>query len=474
MDTLSVEMQWAHELFGYTELGDIRRTNRLIRVAADLSHFAGASFCQANGSDAAAQEGAYRFIRNEAVCPQAIAEAGFLATALRTEPSSLLLAVEDSTTLGYSHQAAEELGDLGGPKNASGRGFLVHSTLLVDAQSEQTVGLIEQHYWMRAEKSRGQKHQRRERDYLCKESYKWQRASERMRQRLGPEVMAQVISVCDRESDVYEYLSDKLAHRERFCVRASWNRRIKIDEPEGENASHLFAALCHARQVAQLLLEVPQRGGRPARTAELTVQTLRLRLMRPEHGMNRGGPCHLSVNVVVALEIEPPEGQEPLEWILLTTEPVNTPEEALEVLRYYRLRWRVEEFHKAWKSGAGVERQRHQSASNLHRAAVLLAFVAVRLLQLREAVEKTPEDSCDLVLSRLEWKVLWVNVERSKPPTKAPSLKWAYRALGKLARWTDTKRTGRMGWQTLWRGWHELQLRIEGYQAARILADAEI
>jgi hypothetical protein len=474
MNSISVETQWAHQLFGIAELGDIRRTNRLIRVAADLSHFAGASFCQANGHDAAAVEGAYRFIRNEAVDPQAITEAGFVATALRAETVRTLLAVDDSSTLGYRHAVAAQLGDLGGPDQAASRGFQVHSTLLVDAQTEQTVGLIEQHYWMRAEKSRGQKHQRRERDYLNKESYKWQRASERMRLRLGPKTMPRVISVCDREADVYEYLSDKCAHNERFIVRACWNRRVQIDEPEGPNAAHLYAALSHARQVAQVQIQVPQRGGRPARTAELTVQTLRLRLYRPEHGMNRGGPGHLGVNVVVALEIEPPQGQQPLEWILLTTEPTHCPQQALKVLRYYGLRWRVEEFHKAWKSGAGVERQRHQRASNLHRAAVLLAFVAVRMLQLREAVDRTSEQSCQDVLERLQWQVLWASVEKSRPPEKAPSLLWAYRALGKLARWTDTKGTGRMGWQTLWRGWHELQLRLEGYQAARLLSDAEM
>jgi hypothetical protein len=474
MDAISVEMQWAHELFGYSELGDIRRTNRLIRVAADLSHFAGASFCQANGQDQAALEAAYRLVRNDAIDPQAIVEAGFVATVLKAETVPLVLAVEDSTTLCFSHKAAEQLGDLGGPANAPGRGFFVHSVLLLDAQTEQTVGLIEQHYWMRPPTQRGKRHQRRERDYLDKESYKWQRASERMRVRLGKDVMARVISVCDRESDVYEYLSDKCLHGERFVLRAAWNRRVDLEEPEGQNASHFYAALSHARQMAQVEVKIPQRGGRPARTAELTVQTLRLRLYRPRNGIHRGGPEHLSVNVVVALEIAPPQDQEPLEWILLTTEPVNTPEEALEVLRYYRLRWRVEDFHKAWKSGAGVERQRHQGAGNLHRAAVLLAFVAVRLLQLREAVEQTPEDSCEVVLKRLEWQVLWASVEETKPPAKAPTLKWAYRALGKLARWTDTKHTGRMSWQTLWRGWQQLQFRIQGFHASKLISDAEM
>ena len=170
MEAISVDTQWAHEVFGYAELGDIRRTNRLLRVAADLSRFCGASFCQANGKDAAAHEGAYRFIRNEAVEPQAIVEAGFMATALKAEKVQTLLAVEDSTTLCYSHAVSAKLGDLGGPEQATGRGFFVHSTLLVDRQSEQTVGLIEQHYWMRPPQSRGQRHQRREREYVCSRS----------------------------------------------------------------------------------------------------------------------------------------------------------------------------------------------------------------------------------------------------------------------------------------------------------------
>jgi hypothetical protein len=409
------------------------------------------------------------------VVPQAVAEAGYCATAAQVQKVPWLLAVEDTTTLCYRHGVAEQLGDLGGPTQAQGRGFLVHSTLLLDGPSGTTLGLIEQHYWMREPQSRGQRHQRRQRDYLDKESFKWQRASEQMRLRLGPETMANVVSVCDRESDVYEYLSDKLDHGERFILRACWNRKIQVEtDEERPNAEHLFAALCQATQVGSALVEVPQRGGRAARTAELTVQTLRVRLQRPRHGMGRRGPAHLGVNVVVALEVDPPTDVEPLEWILLTTEPVNTPERALEVLRCYRLRWRVEEFHKAWKSGAGVERQRHQSAGNLQRAAVILAFVAVKLLQLRESVERDPEGSCELVLEPVQWRVLWAIIEKTKPPTQAPSLKWAYRALGRLARWTDSKRTGRIGWQTLGRGWHELELRVEGFLAARLLSEAEM
>ncbi len=139
---------------------------------------------------------------------------------------------------------------------------------------------------------------------------------------------------------------------------------------------------------------------------------------------------------------------EALRWVLLTTEPVGSAEEARQVVRYYELRWRIEDYHKAWKSGVGVERQRFQSAANLQRMLVITAFLAVRLLQLREVLD-TPNDdaqtSCDTRLSEDEWKVLWVSTQRSKPPSTAPSIRWACLAVAKLGGFTETKRIGRPG-----------------------------
>ena len=114
------------------------------------------------------------------------------------------------------------------------------------------------------------------------------------------------------------------------------------------------------------------------------------------------------------------------------------------------MRWRVEEFHKAWKSGAGVEQRRMRGADNLERIAVVLAFVAVRLLQLREvfvppawmhaegvveANEKRAKSPCTEILSESEWKTLWMAQERTRPPSEAPTLGWAYESLGKLGGW---------------------------------------
>src|SRR5699024_8413664 len=157
----------------------------------------------------------------------------------------------------------------------------------------------------------------------------------------------------------------------------------------------------------------------------------------------------------------------PLCWRLLTSEPIEDLEAVLRVVRDYELRWRIEEYHRAWKSGVGVERQRLQSAGNLERMMVITTFVAVRLLQLRERMEA--DQACadaaqpqPTVLRSDQWRGLWAATERKRPlPDQPPSARWCYLALAKLGGFTDTKRTGRASWATLWQGWFRLQERLE-------------
>lgn len=146
---------------------------------------------------------------------------------------------------------------------------------------------------------------------------------------------------------------------------------------------------------------------------------------------------------------------------------MDSAQQALAVVRYYECRWRIEEYHKAWKRGVGVERQRFQSPDNLARRVALTAFLAVRLLQLREN-QCQPTVPCDTVLNDHEWKVLWAATERSRQPASAPSTGWAYHPLATLRGFTDTKRTGRPGCNTLWHGWFRLQERVKGYQFSQL------
>ncbi|MBO9497436.1 IS4 family transposase, partial [Thalassotalea sp. G20_0] len=415
--------QWAEQTFGCADLGDKRRTKRLVQVAGDLSANTGSSLAASCSGNLAAVEGAYRLIENEAVEPDAIAEAGFQATVIAANNSRLILAIEDSTTLSYKHSARSELGDIGGPKNSISKGLWAHSVMLLDADSERTIGLIDQQRWIRDDEERGKKHQRKQRPYEEKESFKWQRSAENIEHRLGDQI-AKVISVCDREADIYEYIQHRLTNARRFVVRATQNR-ILIDDDR-----LLFDALAEESVIGSYTVNVPQRGGRKAREATLQVKKKTVTIQSPQRPGGRMAP--ITVNILMAEEVEV-DTEDRLRWILLTSEAVDTFDDCRIVLRFYELRWRIEEFHKAWKTGAGVERLRLLCAGNIQRLAVILMFVAVRLLQIREALvlpyrrkqkddkawnEKTPANR---VVSDEEWKVLWLTFYEGKPlPKKVP------------------------------------------------------
>lgn len=457
------ELEWSRQLFGGSDLGDTRRTERLVDVAARMASQMGRSLAKSCGGDQAALLGGYRLMRNEAVEPEAIREGGFGSVAKQAQTQGLLLAVEDTTCISYNHAVAAELGITSNNQDAKRNGFLAHSVLLLDAVSEHTIGLIAQQHWCRDRADYGKKHMRKQRSYEDKESYKWEQASVHMAKHLGA-AMQRTISVCDRESDVYEYLMYKYGHGQRYVVRAQVDRRLlhsdsKLFETLDNEASALW---CYT-------VQIPQRGGRRAREAKLLLRSATVELLAPAgRAVEKDS---LRVNVVLAEELNAQAQSEPLRWVLLTTEAVSSAEEARQVVRYYELRWRIEDYHKAWKSGVGVERQRFQTVNNLERMLVITSFLAVRLLQLRERMDTPadmPETPCETVLSEDEWKVLWLSTEHKKPiPKTAPSSRWAFYAIAKLGGFTDTKRTGRPGWDTIWHGWFRLRERLDGYQLSK-------
>ncbi|AWK40310.1 IS4-like element ISPlu9 family transposase [Photorhabdus laumondii subsp. laumondii] len=453
--------QWANDTFQHAELGDKRRTNRLVKVACSLANHIGQSLVQSLDSPADV-EAAYRLTRNSAIAPQAIAEAGFTATVAHAQRYHCLLALEDTTTLSFSHASvADELGYTTSKEKS--RGMQAHSVLLFAPEEQQVVGLIEQQRWCRDVSDYGKSRQRDTRPYEGKESYKWERASQAVDSRLG-EQMANVISVCDREADIIEYLRYKTSQKQRFVIRSMQNRRIE------ESQDKLYDFISRLQSAGERLVQVRQKGGRQARVAHCDISYAEVTLKIPE---GKSGEA-VRIFYVGCYEKGPEDG---LCWHLLTSEPVNSQEDAHKIFSYYERRWLIEEFHKAWKTGGTqVEALRMQSKDNLERMIVLLAFIAVRIHQLRFMglnKEEAEKESCETVLSPLAWKLLWSKQEKRRVPKKAPSLHWAFINLGKLAGWYDSKRTGRVGWERLWEGWFRLQTLIDGYLLAKSV-DLEI
>lgn len=466
---------WALSMFGHARLGDKRRTKRLTDVTARQAKHSGNSVARACEGSGALLEGTYRFIRNDQVSADAIRRAGFEATAALANEREEVWVLEDTTSLSYKHSVAEKLGKLGKSTDKA-RGWWVHNDLMVCGKTTQTLGLVHQEYWCRPDNID---------DADEKESGKWQAASESMRNVFGAQ-MSKVITVCDREADIFAYLQDKQRHHERYVVRARHMRQI--EDAKQDLYSHLSAQ----QALGGYQVDIPQKGmvdkkgqryNRKARTACLEVRAATVSFMQNN--------TPLTLNAVLAEEVRAPEGETPLRWLLLTSEPIDTLLDVLKVIRVYTTRWRVEDFHKAWKTGAGAERQRMVEPEHLERMVSILAFVAIRLMQLRESftvavtlrnqglselADKVEQMRCDAVLTKDEWLVLWQTDKSKRKPDlqgdAAPSLQWAYLAVARLGGFTDSKRTGIAGWATLWAGWEKLQERVAGFLTTKELIEA--
>lgn len=394
--------QWASEIFSQAQLGDLRRTKRLIVLGSNLSDKLGQSLVQSSTS-AADIEAAYRFTRNKAINAQAIAESGFLATAKRVNQYDCLLALEDTTSLEFKHQTVrDEMGHTSSNKHS--RGMHAHSVLLFAPQQQHVVCLIEQKRWTRDVTLYGQNKHHASRAYESKESYKWEQASEAMSARLGSE-MSKVISVCDREADIIEYLTYKTTHQQRFIVRSMQSRCIE----QSENKLYQYSE--SLKSAGQRTVLVRQKGGRTEREACCQIRYARVNVKMPANKKGAAVPLYY----VGCLEENNDQG---LSWHLLTSEPVTCKDEAEKVLAYYEKRWLIEEFHKAWKSGGTqVEDLRMQSKDNLEKMVVILAFIAARLHQLRYLglnKKEAEKQSCEMVFKSFSLEVVMDQARKVK------------------------------------------------------------
>ena len=452
--------EWANLIFSNADLGDPRRTKRLAQLASDMASKSSESIVKASGSPANI-EAAYRFIRNENICPEAIAESGFQHTSDLSRQRPLILAIQDTTGLTFKHNVTDELGDVSCCNKANNqsrtRTLYAHSTLMLDAKTEQTLGLAHQKYWFRDKKVQGSREEQQKRSYKEKESYRWKQCFDEVKARTGD--ISNIIDVCDREADMYEYLDYHTTHHHRFLVRAKENRKLVT-------APYNLAQLLETVQgECCYTVNVNQRGGRKARQARMTLSYQSITISKPKRAE---GHENIEVNVIVCQEKDG-EHNEPLCWVLYTNEAINTAEDAQRIVRYYELRWRIEEFHKTWKSdGTEVESLRLQRLDNIKRIAVIQAFIAVRLLQLQEMIqnkESAKQVSCEVYVEDTTWRILWMKVEKGHAlPASSPSLHWLYYAIAKLGGWYDSKRNGRVGVAVLWCGWLKLAEIVESVQ----------
>jgi len=379
------------------------------------------------------------FWGNQRVSHEAIIEELRRETEERMHGLKRVLLVQDSTSLNYSgHQATDGLGPL---ENQWARGLLVHSTLGV-SEGGLPLGLVGQQVWSRAEAASGKRGKRHETAFEDKESYKWVAGLE------GD--WSEAVTVCDREAHIYEFLAATLNRGLGYVVRASSQRSYTLD---GED---VYTAIQFAPVAGSYALDVKRRPDRDARLTTIQVRFGTLTLRRPKRATAERET--ITLQVVEALEPEPPEGEAPVHWVLLTSLPVNDLSQALEIICYYTYRWLIERFHYTLKSGCHIEASQLRTADRLERLLATYSAVAWHLLWLTYQARLTPEAPCTTVLTTSQWQALYTFVHHStRLPIAPPSLRHAVRWIAQLGGFLGRKADGDPGVKVLWRGWSRLQ-----------------
>lgn len=443
-------VDWAEEEFGRAALGDMRLARRLCVLARDFYARPPGNVPQRCGGDRARTKAAYRFFDHPAVNLQSVLQSHYEATLGRLRRERVVLAVQDTTSLNYStHPATENLGPITTENEGKVLGLLVHDTLAFNLEGTP-LGLLDVQCWARDSAQFGKRHRRRELPFAEKESVKWLRSLEAVARVQGQCPHTRIVSVGDREADVYELFVWATAEpgRPHLLVRAEYNRRV-LDE-HGHVWEHLAAQPLAGVKAVRL----PRRANRPARTAQMEVRFAAVQLRAPK---TRARLPAVRVWAVWAREVAAPAGTEPVEWMLLTTVPVEDFAGAQGKLDWYARRWGIEVYHRTLKSGCRIEQRQLGSADRLERCLGIDLVVAWRIFHLAKLGRETPQVPCTVYFEEMEWKALVGYINRSAlAPKKPPTLQEATRMVATLGGFLGRKGDGEPGAQTLWLGLQRL------------------
>jgi hypothetical protein len=436
-------------------LGDPRRRRRLAALLSDLAVRPGDGIPAACATPATTKA-AYRFLASEAIAADEILAAHVAATAERVRGEGTILALQDTTALDFTaHPALSGAGPLAHPGQT---GLLVHSVLATTVEGAP-LGLLHQHTWARDPETTGLRHTRRQRPTAEKESQRWLDA-QAATQQVVPSATA-VLTVADREADIYDLFALPRPPRSDLLIRATHNRRI------GEETRYLWDAVQAAPVGDVVPVAVGRRADRVPREALLTLRWTAVTLLPPRNRPQRAGLSPVPVVAILAEEPVPPPGEPPIRWLLLTTRRVPTGEEALDCVRAYAHRWLVERYHFALKSGCKVEALQLRRTDRLERALALYAIVAWRLLWLTYLARTDPDAPCTVALAPAEWPVLYVAIHQTADlPARPPPLGQAVRWIARLGGFLDRAGDGEPGLKVLWRGLRRLEDLTLGWQLA--------
>lgn len=440
---------WAIREFGHAQLGNTLRTRRAVAMGARLASAPAGRVTQAF-NDGAEREAAYRFLENDKIAAADLLAAAARASAVRARGQQFVYVPVDGSSLHLPDpQGIRGLGSVG-TYTAGASGLKVMNAIVIGADGTP-LGLGHQVWWSRPGK-RARKH-RHDRSIKHKETRHWLEAIQAVQA-----VWNQAGSPCplwfqlDREGDFHELLRFASQCDDWVTIRSGQDRRVR-----DHRGRRLKVLMREARTLGQFELSVPGSPHRRARKATISVRarevTLRLR------DKQTGARHEVKLHAVLARESRTtPHDEEPIEWLLLTNRTVTSFEQALAVVRGYAQRWKVEQFHRTWKSTCRVEDTQLRSANAIIRWATLLASVAMRIERLRDLARNSPNEPATVELAAHELEALvWLRARKQAPSSDVPSIGEAVRWIAELGGYTGKSSGGPPGAATLGRGLQRLE-----------------
>lgn len=472
------EKSWAAEEFANVDLGDKRLNKRLIHLCDRFSDAPESSINQAC-EDWSETKAAYRFFQNESVEIASILATHRAKTALRADEYETILAVQDTSYFTYtSHPKTEGLGEISLKKGKNvkeiySHGLAMHACLAVTTEG-LPLGLLS--HKISAREDRSTRANAGARDRLPieeKESFRWLEALSETREAMGN---CRAVTVCDRESDIYDFFKLGNELEASVLVRASSDRTINRKSRYAEkDVIKLWEHIRNQPETGSYEIDVARKSKskhsslRLARSAIVTVRFGAFRLNPPRnHPKQKTEELpDIEMNAIYVLEENPPEGEDAIEWMLLTNLEVTSFGEAYEKVQWYALRWRIEMFFKVLKSGFRVEACRLAHGERLERYLTIMSIVAWRLFMITLIARTDPNQCCSSLLTRNEWKILFRKANRNRDlPKNPPTIKEAVAWIAKLGGHLGRKCDGPPGTITLWRGWKRLTDLCEGAELA--------
>jgi hypothetical protein len=398
-DTGRKPKNWIEEELGNARFGDTRLKSRLFSIAESFYENPGASINQAVNGDPYAAKAAYRFFENKKATGRRyeIVQSHKQSVAERIRREKVVLAVQDTTSLNYSNLNTTNglgyIGDAG--HNASG--LLLHDTLAFTTNGVP-LGVLDARVWSRDNRYFGKREERKKLPIEKKESYKWLKSFEAVEKVSNECPDTTIVSVGDREADMYELFELAGKSKTGLLVRAVQNR-APLNEQKKLWDKMTETSVCGLQEIAV----PPGKSNKHRRVAKLEVRFSKVELSPPKRFKNKQP---ISLWAVWATEINAPKGVTPLDWKLLTTCTIGGYKSARKILRWYSKRWGIEVYHRTLKSGCNVEKQYFSEVERIETRLLIYMIIAWRVFYLTKLGRQTPDIPCNVFFDECEWKAL--------------------------------------------------------------------